>query len=71
MQNLVEENGIFLEEKTRLYTRVQELTNAITELREQNQELKEARLKENEGSKEIIRMQKLQSDTLAQCYQVS
>lgn len=70
MQQLVEENANFLEEKTRLFTRVQELTNLVTELREQNHELKDNRLKEMEEHAEQLRMQKVQSETLAQCFQV-
>lgn len=70
MQKLIEENEVFQEEKNRLYTRIQELKNSLAEIRDENQELKQSRQKELESHNEAMKLQKLQSETLAHCYQV-
>lgn len=70
MQKLSEENCALLDEKKRLFSRVQDLNIAVTDLRNENQILKEAKQKENEEHAEAFRIQKLQADTLAQCFQV-
>ncbi|KAL0281276.1 UNVERIFIED_CONTAM: hypothetical protein PYX00_002312 [Menopon gallinae] len=69
MQKLVEENEVFQEEKNRLYTRIQELKNSLAEVRAENQELKQNKQKELEQHGEAMKLQKLQSETLAHCYQ--
>ncbi|KAK6633309.1 hypothetical protein RUM44_003910 [Polyplax serrata] len=69
LQKLLEENKTLQEEKKRFFGRVQELNSVVTELRNENHNLKEAKQKENEEHAEALRMQKLQSETLAQCFQ--
>lgn len=65
-----EENGNLLEEKKKLFERVQELNLNLTELRNENHKLKELKQKDKDEFLENIRIQKVKSDTLAQCFQV-
>lgn len=70
LQKVTEENEILKEEKKRLFARVQELNSMVTELRDEAHDLKEVKQRESEEHAEALRMQKLQSETLAQCFQV-
>jgi predicted nuclease with TOPRIM domain len=70
LQTLTVENNALQEDQARVLQRYQELSDTVQDLRNQNSQLHTQLQEAKIEHREALRSQKLQAETLNQCYKV-
>jgi len=70
LQTLAVENSAVQEDRARVLQRCQELLDVVQDLRNQNSQLHSQLQETAIEHREALRSQKLQAETLSQCYKV-